>query len=58
MSIINYLKETRAEMRHVTWPKINEAFGYTLIIIVLCIVLAAMLGFFDYLFAQLIQKII
>jgi preprotein translocase subunit SecE len=58
MKLFEYLRETRAEMRHVTWPKTNVALGFTFIIIVVCVVVALILGFFDYVFTQMIQRII
>lgn len=58
MSLSSYFKETRAEMKHVKWPTMKQTFAYTFILILLCIILAALLGFFDYLFGLLIQAII
>lgn len=58
MKLIEYIKETRAEMRHVIWPKTSVAVTYTVLIIILCILVALLLGFFDYLFGLLIQRII
>jgi preprotein translocase SecE subunit len=58
MKLFDYIKETKAEMQHVTWPKTNVAFGYTFLIVVICILMALFLGFFDYLFGLLIQRVI
>jgi preprotein translocase SecE subunit len=58
VSLNTYIKETKTEMGHVKWPTLKEALAYTLIVIALCIILAALLGFFDYVFGLLIQKII
>lgn len=58
MSFSNYLKETRSEMKHVTWPTVKQAVVYTAAVIVTSIAVALLLGLFDYLFSQLIQKII
>lgn len=55
---INYLKDTRAEMAHVTWPTRREAIGMTAVVIVLSIATAAYLGFFDYIFSLVLQKFI
>lgn len=51
MGFINYLKDTRAEMRHVTWPTRQEAVSYTLIVISISIGTGLFLGFLDYMFA-------
>lgn len=58
MSILNYFKETKAEMKHVTWPTVRQSLIYTALVIALSIVVSLLLGFFDYLFTLLIQQII
>ena len=58
MSIINYFKETKAEMKHVTWPSTQQAIVYTILVIGLTVFVAALLGFFDHYFAKFIQSII
>jgi preprotein translocase subunit SecE len=47
-----YLKETKAELKHVSWPTRNQAILFSVIIVVFSIVVAAVLGVFDYLFAM------
>lgn len=56
--MFNYFKETKAEIKHVSWPTTAQAITYTVLVIVVTVLVAALLGFFDYLFAQLIQNII
>jgi preprotein translocase subunit SecE len=53
--VINYLKETRTELKHVNWPSRKEVAVYTAIIIAVSLVTAALLGFFDYIFSQMIK---
>ena len=55
---INYLKETRMEMSHVTWPTRSQAIAFTGVVIVISIVTAAYLGFFDYIFSLILQKFV
>lgn len=55
MNLINYIKETRAEMAHVTWPSKKQAFGYSLIVVVVSVVVSAFLGLFDYVFSTLLK---
>lgn len=50
--IVNYLRETKAEMSHVTWPKRREVILHTLAVIVISVVLAYFLGLFDSIFAR------
>lgn len=56
--LINYLRETRAEMAHVSWPTRRQAVAYTIVTIAISIATAAFLGFFDYIFSLVLQKFI
>ena len=56
--IVEYLKETRTELKHVIWPSRQQTFFYTLIVIALSVVIAYYLGIFDYVFSLLIGKVI
>lgn len=56
--IIDYVKETRAELRHVTWPTRKQAIIYTAVVIGISLVTAAYLGVFDYLFSALLKLVI
>lgn len=47
MGFIDYLKETRAELKHVSWPTRKQAVGFTAMVIVLSFLTAALLGLFD-----------
>jgi preprotein translocase SecE subunit len=58
MSIASFLKETRSELRHVTWPTRTKALIYTLIIILFSVALGYMLGGFDAIFRVLLRNII
>ena len=55
---INYLRDTRGEMKHVTWPTRRQALIYTAIVIVISAASAAYLGFFDYIFSLILQKFV
>ena len=57
-NIIEYLKETKTELRHVIWPGRRQTFYYTLIVIALSVVIAYYLGVFDYIFSLLLGKVI
>lgn len=58
MSIIDYLRETRGELKHVSWPTRSQTIGYTIIVIVISFAVAYFLGFFDYGFAFLLKQFI
>ena len=50
MSFLQYLKDTRGELRHVAWPTQTQTIVYTALVIALSILVSAYLGFFDYVF--------
>ena len=51
----HYIKDTRGEMKHVNWPTRAQAIGFTAVVIILSLVVAAYIGVFDWLFTTLIQ---
>jgi preprotein translocase subunit SecE len=57
-NLTNYIKDTIAEMKQVTWPTQKQAFVYTLLVILISVVVALFLGAFDYLFSQGIDFLI
>ena len=56
--IIKYFKETRAELKKVSWPTRQEALNLTLIVVAFTIFMAALLGIIDYIFAWVFGLII
>jgi len=58
MGLINYLRETKGELRHVTWPTRRQAVNYTIVVLLISIGTGLFLGLLDYLFAQGLQRII
>lgn len=54
MGVGEYVKETRGELKHVSWPTRSQAIAYSLIVIVISVGLALYLGFFDFLFTKLL----
>ena len=58
MGLINYLKQTQAEMNHINWPTRKQATAYTVIVIIISILTAIYLGAFDALFAYILEQII
>ena len=57
-AIIKYLKETRAELRKVSWPTRQEALNLTLIVVAFTVFMTALLGIIDYIFAWVFGLII
>jgi preprotein translocase subunit SecE len=58
MKFINYIKDTRSELKHVNWPTRAQAIGYTVVVIVFSAVIAFLLGAFDFIFSGILQKLI
>jgi preprotein translocase subunit SecE len=56
--ITEYLKDTKTELKHVIWPSRSQTLFYTLIVIALSVVIAYYLGIFDFIFSQILQKVI
>ena len=57
-AIVRYLRETRAELRKVHWPTLEEAWSLTKVVMVVTVSMALFLGLLDYLFALALQGII
>ena len=58
MSIVSYLKETKGEMNHVSWPTRGQTILFTVVIIAISFFTAAFLGFFDFVFSFLLDTFI
>lgn len=58
MSLGSYIKETREEMKHVSWPTRKQVVVYTSVVILLSAILAVYLGLLDYVLQIVISKII
>ena len=56
--IVRYLKETRAELRRVSWPSREEAINLTIIVIAVITAMAVFLGTMDFLFSKLFSLVI
>jgi preprotein translocase subunit SecE len=52
--ITTYVKETRAEMKHVNWPTRQQTIRFTLLVIVVSLATAALLGISDFVFSRLL----
>ena len=58
MGLVNYVKETKGELKHVSWPTRRQAIGYTLLVIAVSVVTAFFLGFFDFIFSLGLEEIL
>lgn len=57
-ALIRYFRETRAELRKVTWPTREQAIRLTLIVLAVTTFMAILLGAIDYVFAALFRLIV
>ncbi len=53
-----YLKETRAELRHVAWPTQTQTIVYTVLVAAISIGVAVYLGLFDFIFTTGLTRLI
>lgn len=58
MQFIEYIKESKGELAHVTWPTRRQAVAFTVLVIVLSVLTSLYLGAFDAFFTMLIEKFI
>ena len=56
--LVRYFKETRAELRKVTWPTRRQATNLSLIVLGVTVAMAIFLGAVDLLFATFVQLLI
>lgn len=56
--LIQYLKDTRGELKHVSWPTRRQAIVSSLLVILISLFTAALLGFFDFILTGLLDLII
>jgi preprotein translocase subunit SecE len=58
MKGVQYIKDVRAEMKHVNWPTRRQVVVYTVMVVLISFVVAYYLGLFDALFARLVDMVI
>lgn len=56
--LVNYLVESKKELKKVTWPTKKETTKHTLIVIGLSLFVAAFLGALDFVFSKLLGMVI
>jgi len=58
MSVGDYIKETKSELSHVSWPTRKQAIGFTALVIGVSIALAIYLGAADFLLSRIVKLIV
>jgi len=56
--IVKFLKETKAEMRKVTWPTRDELVGSTKIVIIATLVVTLFIGVIDQILTLIIRRLL
>jgi preprotein translocase subunit SecE len=51
-TFINYLKDTLAELKHVSWPTRTQAIVYTVLVIAVSILVSIFIGIVDFGFSR------
>jgi preprotein translocase subunit SecE len=54
MKITDYVKQTQVEMSHVNWPTREQTIRFTVLVIGVSLVTAALLGLADFVFSKLL----
>lgn len=58
MAIKQYIKETTAELKHVTWPTRRQTIIYGILVVAISLFVSAYLGLLDSVFASGIRMLI
>ncbi len=56
--ITTFLNETKTELKHMTWPSRSQTISYTLVVIILSVLVAYLLGLFDFGFSKGLEKLL
>lgn len=57
-ALVKYLRETRGELRKVTWPTREDSQRLSLIVIAVTIAMAIFLGLLDFGFSRAVQALV
>lgn len=56
--LVNFIQEARVELKKVNWPTKQQTINYTLIVIGLSVAMALFLGGLDFVFSDILKKLI
>ncbi|MDD2521914.1 MAG: preprotein translocase subunit SecE [Anaerolineaceae bacterium] len=56
--IKNWWRQTTGELRKVTWPTREEALALTRIVLIVTVIMSAILGVLDFVFARLVGLLV
>lgn len=58
MKVGEFLKDTQAELRKVSWPSRENTVRLTGVVILISVIIAAFLGLLDFAFISLLNKLL
>ena len=58
MSLESYIKDTKGELKHVTWPTRQQTIAFTIVVVCLAVFVGVLLGFFDFIFTSLLKMFV
>lgn len=58
MNIVTFFSEVKNELAKVVWPSRSETIKYTITVIVFSVVVAFILGAFDYLLLKIFESVL
>ncbi|MCB9806016.1 preprotein translocase subunit SecE [Candidatus Nomurabacteria bacterium] len=58
MGLINYIKDTKGELKHVSWPTRKQSLVYTGLVVLISVAISIYLGFFDWLFTYIVESLV
>ncbi len=58
MRILNYIRDVRGEMKHVSWPTRRQTIVFTLLVIAISVIVAVYLGLLDFVFSRILERLV
>ncbi len=58
MKLTEYVRDTKGELNHVSWPTKKQAIGYTVLTVVLSLIAALYLGLLDGIFTRIVASLV
>jgi preprotein translocase subunit SecE len=58
MGFIDYLRDTKGELKHVNWPTRKQTIGFTVTVILISVFVGFGLGALDYGFTSIVKRFI
>ncbi|MEN9647672.1 MAG: hypothetical protein RLY57_476 [Candidatus Parcubacteria bacterium] len=57
-TMFNYIKETKAELKHVSWPTKRQTIMFTVLVVLVSLAVSLFLGLFDGIFKRIIEALV